>query len=135
MSRFESKEVRIDAAPEVVSDFLHDPRNLYELLPKDRIEDWEADEDKCSFRISGLSSMDLHRSEALRGEKVAYRSGEQAPFPFLLSVHLEEKDGGTLSQVLFEAEMNAFMEQMAKGPLERLFDHMADRIKELDLKS
>lgn len=135
MSRFESKEVHVDAERERLYRFLNSAENLYELLPQDRIEDWEADSDRCSFRIKGLSSLELLREDGAAGERIDYRTGEKSPFPFTLSVYLKDDENGTLCQVVAEAELNAMMEQMVQGPLDRLFDHMAERIKELDLGS
>jgi carbon monoxide dehydrogenase subunit G len=135
MSRFESKEVRVEAERERLYHFLNSAENLYELLPQDRIEDWEADSDRCAFRIKGLSSLELLREEGVPNERIDYRTGEKSPFPFTLSVHLKDDEGGTICSVVAEAELNAMMEQMVKGPLDRLFDHMAERIKELDLEN
>lgn len=133
MSRFESKKVTVKAGPDRTFAFLKDPRELYELLPQDRIEDWNADEEHCSFRIRGLTNLDLYLDECVPNERIEYRSGEKAPFPFTLSVHLNKLEEDTECQVICEAELNAFLEKMASDPLKRLFDHMAEQIKEQDL--
>lgn len=133
MSRFESREFELEAEKEAVRDFLKDPRDLYQILPQERIEDWQADEKHCSFRIKGLSSLDLHLEEKDDPGRVSYRSGEKAPFPFELFVELEERGTGTSFRIICEAELNAFMEQMAKGPFEKLFEHMGQRLSELKL--
>ncbi len=133
MSRFESQKVQVQANTYQTYAFLKDPRNLYELLPQDRIEDWVADDEHCSFRIRGLTKLDLHLVECVPYEQIQHRSGEEAPFPFTLSVHLSDLEEGTECQVICEAELNPFLEKMASDPLNRLFDHMAASIKELDL--
>lgn len=133
MSHFESKKVVVKADQDRIFSFLKDPRNLYELLPQDRIEDWKADEGHCSFRISGLTNLDLHLDGSLPNERIDYQAGEQAPFPFTLSVHLIKMEETTECQVICEAELNAFLEKMASDPLNKLFDHMAEQIKEQDL--
>lgn len=132
MSTFESKEVEVKADPATLQNFIRDPKNLYELLPKERIENWKADERSCSFKISGVSSMELQLQDSETPGQVKYRSGEKAPFPFELSIQISEKEGGSTCQVICEAELNPFLENMVQGPLERLFDHMAERINELD---
>lgn len=133
MSRFESRDFELSAEADRVKDFLEVPENLYEILPQDRIEDWKADKTHCSFKIKGLSSLDLHIKENGDPKQVEYRSGEKAPFPFTLFVQLEEGAEGTTCRVLCEAEMNAFLEQMARKPFEKLFEHMGTRLSELNL--
>ncbi|MFB6257675.1 MAG: hypothetical protein ABEH38_03195 [Flavobacteriales bacterium] len=133
MSYFESDKVKVDENPSQVFRFLNNAANLYELLPQERIEDWKADADSCSFRISGLSSLSLQRQESGSEDRIDYQAGDKAPFPFILRIHLAGNGEGTDCQVTCEAELNPVMEQMTQDPLNRLFNHMAERIKELDL--
>ncbi len=130
MSKFESKSVHVSQKPSELSEFLSDARNLHGLLPEDRIEDWKAEEDHCSFKVKGLSSMDLQRKSSPTVDKIEYQGGEKAPFPFTLSFLIEESEGESECQVICEADMNMFMERMAQDPLLRLCDHMAEQIKE-----
>jgi hypothetical protein len=49
--KIESKKELVNQSIQIVFDFLKDTRNIYELLPQDKISDWKADELSCSFKV------------------------------------------------------------------------------------
>lgn len=125
----ESKHVSIAASTEQVFNFLNDFNNIEKLLPTDKISDWQATADDCSFKIQNAAVIPLVKESTVPTSKINIKSGDNAPFPFTLEVFINEQDGGTTGYLLFNGEINMFLKMMVVKPLTHLFDHMADQLK------
>lgn len=129
MTNIESKHVEVNCPPAEVFEYLTDLNNFQELLPKDKISNWESDEEKCSFRIQGTVTLSIVRKDSTPHTVINLVSGEKTPFPFTLDVFLEDRgDGGTKVYQKFEGEINTFLKMMVEKPLANLFDYIADRL-------
>ena len=125
----ESKHVHISAPAKQVFDFLNDFNNIEKLLPSDKITDWQATQDDCSFKIQNAAIIPLVKSSTEPVSKINIKSGEKAPFPFTLEVFINAEGESTQGYLLFNGEINMFLKMMVVKPLTHLFDHMADRLK------
>lgn len=128
MTRIESKRVRIARSAEVLHGFLQDMGNFQQILPQDRISDWKSDGRSCSFKVQGAATIGLELDGGTPNSLVRMKSTDRSPFPFTLTVHLEEKDGATEAFQIFEADLNPFIKMMVEKPLKHLFDHIADKM-------
>ena len=128
-TKIESKHVSITTSNETVFNFLNDFNNIEKLLPADKITDWRATEDDCSFKIQNAAIIPLVKESTNPFSKINIVSGENAPFPFTLEVFINEVDGETEGYLLFTGEINMFLKMMVVKPLTHLFDHMADQLK------
>lgn len=130
MTKFESSQFSVAKSNVVISDFLAQPNNLIEILPQDRIEDWKSDDDKCSFKIKGLAHISL-KLVSKEADKVIYASASDKPFAFELVVRMEEKDESNCDlSASFDADVNAFMGTMLKGPLTNFLNSLGESIKQ-----
>lgn len=126
--KLESKTVEINKPPQDLFDFLQDMNNFKQLLPQDKISEWQADENKCSFKVQGAATIGLERVGGEAPHLVNLKSTERSPFPFTLNVHLDGNGEGTKAHQKFEADINAFLKMMVEKPLQNLFDHIADKM-------
>ncbi len=129
----QSNTVIINASQEDIFNFLIDFNNIKDLLPQDKISDWKATKDDCSFKIQNAATIPLVKDTVEAYGKINIRSGEKTPFPFTLEVFINPLDGGKGSEsyLKFDGEINAFLKMMVVKPLTNLFDYMADRLKEI----
>ncbi len=126
----ESKHVEIARGSADVFEYLMDFNNIKTLLPQDKISDWTATTDSCSFKIQNAAVIPLVKSGNTPHSKINIVSGEQAPFPFTLEVNLIEKAANlTEGYLYFEGDINMFLKMMVVKPLTNLFDYMADRLQ------
>lgn len=126
--KIESKHVVVPAAPKAVFDYLSDMNNFKELLPQDRISDWESREDYCSFKIQNTATIDLQKTGGTEAEGLVFESGPKSPFKIKLEVFLKEEGGETAAYQICNADVNAFLKMMVEKPLRNLFDYIADRL-------
>lgn len=128
--KIESKKVSVSASREEVFKYVSDLNNFKELLPMDKISDWESREDFCSFKIQGTATIDLHKSKVEEPSHLLLKGGEKAPFPINLDIFFDEVDGATVVYQKVAAEVNPFLKMMVQKPLTNLFDYIADRLQE-----
>lgn len=127
--KIKSKHVSVEKPISEIFIFLKDTRNIYHLLPEDKISDWKADELSCSFKVQGGIMIPFQQTGLEEPTRIYLKSGERAPFKFDLTIFLEEKDGKTEGYLLFDADVNMFLKMMIESPLENLFNMMADKMK------
>jgi carbon monoxide dehydrogenase subunit G len=136
-TRIESKQVEIGKPAADLYAFLQDMNNFKQLLPQDKISDWQSDGVSCSFKVAGAATIGLMLDGGTppgpvggpARSVVRLKATDRSPFPFTLDVNLEEANGTTRLGQVFEAELNTFLKMMVERPLQNLFDHIADKMK------
>lgn len=131
MTTITSKTVEVPRPTEEIFEYLSDLSNFKELLPQDKISDWEGQEDRCSFKVQKMAIIPLVKESTEKPNLIHIISGEKAPFPFTLDIKLEDVDGKTKGHMEFNGEMNAFLKMMAERPLTNLFNYIADKLVEV----
>jgi len=129
MTTIESKQVDVKAPVSEVFTFLADLNNFKELLPQDRISDWQSAQDFCSFKVQGTYKIRLDLKELLPPDRIILQSGEGSPFKFDLTIFLNAQADSTLAYQVCAADLNPFIKMMVEKPLRNLFDHIADKLK------
>ena len=126
-----TSEVRtINGSAKEVFDYLNDFNNIKHLLPEDKISDWSSDTDQCSFKVQNAAVIPLIKDSVEEPNKINIVSGEKAPFPFTLVVHLAAEGDQTKGHMVFEGEINAFLKMMVVTPLTNLFNYMGKKLEE-----
>lgn len=131
-TNIKSQLVNIDNSSEFVFNYLNDFNNIINLLPQDKISDWESTFDSCSFKIQNAAIIPLVKSSTEPNHLINIVSGDNAPFPFTLDVHIKTLDDNKCEGYLnFEGEINMFLKMMVVKPLTALFDYMASELKKV----
>lgn len=129
-TKIESNHVTINKPAEFVFNFMNDFNNIKQLLPQDKITDWQSDENQCSFKIQNAAVIPLVKKDSTPYSQINIISGDKAPFNFTLVVTFNQIDTNTTEAYLnFEGDINAFLKMMVVKPLTNLFNYMADRLK------
>jgi hypothetical protein len=129
MASIESKEVRLNVAPEVVFAYVKDLRNLIELLPKDKVSDWQGSETQCTFKVAGGYKIGLEHKSESAPNRLVLNSTEGSAMPFDLDIHFNAEGDGTSAGMTGNLDVNPFMRMMVEKPLKNLFDYIADRLE------
>lgn len=129
MTTIESQQVDVNTSPQEVFDFLIDLNNLKELLPQDKISDWQSTTDSCSFKVMGAYTIGLKKESWEEPERLLLKSTENAPFPFTLDIGIKSTESGARAGLVSEVDVNPFMKMMVQKPLQNLFDYIANQLK------
>jgi carbon monoxide dehydrogenase subunit G len=125
-----SQEAQINTSAADVFTFLSDCQNIIHLLPEDKISDWKATTDECSFKVQKMATIPLVVKERVANSEIKMVSGEGAPFPFTLDIVIESVDDNSCKgHLVFNGEVNAFLKMMIEKPMSSLFDYMSHKLQ------
>ncbi len=128
--KINSQTVIVSAPQQTVFDFLKDANNILHLLPQDKISDFKATKDECSFKVQGGVIISLIHDGEEGKDKIFMKSGDKSPFPFRLTIHTGLKAEQTEGRIAFDGQVNMFLKMMVEKPLTHLFDYMSNKLKE-----
>ncbi len=124
----QSTSVSVQASITSVRAFLSDAQNISFLLPQDKISEFQATSEQCSFKAQGGILINLLFDEQ-NDQIVRYRSGAGSPFSFSLSISLQNEGESCIGQVTFDGQVNGFMKVLIEKPLKSLFEQMSIQLK------
>lgn len=122
--------VTVNADQATVRAFLKDSNNMEHLLPMDKVSDFKATTEECSFKVQGGITISLLQDGDNGSNELYLKSGEKSPFPFKLTIFMNEKDGSTEGFIQFDGKVNAFLKMMVEKPLTNLFNYMSKKLVE-----
>lgn len=128
MLTIESLKVGVNQDTESVFKFLSDLNNLEKLMPQDRVEYWKSTDTTCRFGIKKLSSIGMKHKELNAPTQIILESDGKNPFPFTLTIHIQEDGKNVTSYFVFDGEVNMFMKAMVQKPLKDFFDSLAENL-------
>lgn len=129
MLTIQSEEVTIQAECQAIFERLIIPANIESLLPEGKYSEWKADDTSCSFKLQGMYTVALQMMGNKPSTEIQWRSDDGSAISFQLQLLLQENNGTSIARLNCDADVNAFMEMMVKGPLKALFDSMARKLQ------
>lgn len=126
--KIKAETVIVNADQATVRAFLGDSNNMIHLLPEDKISDFTSSNDKCSFKVQGGITISLLQDGDNGSNQLYLKSGEKSPFPFKLTIFMNEKGNQTEGYIEFDGEVNAFLKMMVERPLTNLFNYMSSQL-------
>lgn len=128
MTRIESKHLVIPKTAQEVFDYLIDLKNIENLLPKDKISNFTANEKQFGFKITGAIPVELAINETKPGELLQLKTTSNNSFQFTLNINIVDQGANCEVFQVCDADINTFMKMMVEKPLSALFDYMVDRL-------
>jgi carbon monoxide dehydrogenase subunit G len=132
MAKIESKEVEINSPKEKIFDFLSDFTNFSLLVP-DKVENWKATKERCSFKVSGLSDFGMKISKTTPYSSIEIVNDKEISTPFSFTFNWDFNpinDSKTKVRSFFNLDINPMMSMMVKKPLQNFMDVLVDKLKE-----
>lgn len=127
MTRIESKKAELKQAPGEVFAFLSDFHNLGALMPE-QVEGFTVEGDTCKFSIKGMATLGLKFESKTPDREVVMVKHGQGPFDLKLICKIDPTDaGGSILQLMFEADLNPFLKMMAEKPLGNFLNLLVDK--------
>lgn len=95
----------------------------------DRVEEWQATEDRCSFKAKGFTvKLRMEEREAPKHVKiVGDEGGVPIDFAFWIQLH-KVSDADTRMRLVLHIELNMMMKMMLGGKLQDAIDQIAEGI-------
>jgi carbon monoxide dehydrogenase subunit G len=127
--KVESKIGKIEASDEKIYNFLTNFNNFKQMIPADKIKNWQSDETSCRFTVDfvGETGVKILQKEPYSLIKLA--SIDDSKYNFLFWVQLKKIDSeDTHIKLTMEAKLNPMIEMMAKKPLQEFLDKVVDQL-------
>ena len=128
MQEYTSRQQQIRRSAQQIYDVVSRFDNLTPALA-DRVEEWQADEDTCSFKAKGFTvKLRIAEKEAPKTIKiVGGDGGVPMDFAFWIQLHkVSETD--TRMRLVLHIELNMMMKMMIGGKLQGGLDQIAEGI-------
>lgn len=130
--KIESKIGKAEYSSERIYNFIADFRNFNNFIPEDKVSNWSAEKDKCSFKIDMLGNIGLYMLEK-QPHKLIKICGDPAvkqQHDLTLWIQIKEiAENDCRIKVTIEPKVNQIMLSMVKGPLKKFVDQLVDEIE------
>ena len=131
MSKYTSKTGKTNKSDELIYSFLTDLNNLKDVLPQDKVKDFESTEDTCKFSIDGIGQAGLKIIEKEPNKLIKITSDGKSPFSFYFWVQLkptEDSKNNTAIRLTIDANLNPMMKMVVGKHLQKGIDAMVDQL-------
>jgi hypothetical protein len=117
--------------------FISDFKNFNNFIPDDKVSNWEADNDTCSFSMDMLGKVGLKIVEREKDSLVKISSDPgKSQYNFHLWIQLKEaSEMDTRIKITMEPLLNQVMLAMVKSPLKSFVDSLIDEIEKFEFES
>jgi len=129
MTKFESEVKAVPYPGEKIFNFLSDFDNFGEVLPQDKIKNWQSFGDHCTFELDMVGEVGLRIVEITPPSTIKYEAEGNTPVNFFLWVQIKEvEDGDSRIKLTIKADMNPMIKMVASGPVKKFLEVLADGI-------
>lgn len=134
MVKTESKKTEIGRNVEFVFDHVSNFSN-FSLMANDKIENFKATEDRCSFTIKGMGNFGLKIIGRIPYEKITVASDPEVqssmPLNFILNLNFEKTEAYKCNvTAVIELDVPQIMAMMIKKQLEKAADTLVETLKQ-----
>lgn len=127
MQEYISKQQQVFRPAEQIYMLISRFDNLTPAL-QDKVEEWEATEERCSFKAKGFS-VKLRMEERVECKHVKIVGDGGVPMDFALWIQLHKvSESDTRLRIVLHVELNMMMRMMIGGKLQEAVDRIAEGI-------
>ena len=127
LEKYESKQQQILRPASQIYAVVSRFDNFTPIL-KDKVEEWQADEDSCSFKVKGFTmSLRMIDREEPKFVKIVGEGVTPVDFTFWLQLH-EVTPTDTRIRLVLHVELNMMMRMMIGGKLQKALDQIVEQI-------
>jgi len=133
MTTYTSRRGEVPCGDSDLYAFLTDMRNFRSVMPEDSVTDWEATEDRCSFRTDGAGRVTVSLSEAMPHSEITYDAESFLTGKVRVRVSLEFISG-MRSAVRIDAglNMNPLLRMLIGDSAGKYLENLMDLIESYD---
>jgi len=129
MTKFESDIKKSTYPAETIFNFLADFDHFGDVIPQDKISNWQSFGDSCRFIIDPVGEVGLRIVEKEEFSTIKYTAEGKTPFNFFLWIQLKEvAEGDTRIKLTIKADMNPMIKMLASKPVKKFLDVLSDGI-------
>ena len=129
MLKIKSDSIVINSNAKKCIEYLCDLNNYQFLFPKDKINNWQSNNNFCIFSIQNAYTLEIVK-ESFDNDQILLKSGVKSQFKFNIIIKIQKKSQNSCTaQIICEANVNPLLKVMVGKPLNELFNYMAYNIE------
>ena len=101
--------------------------NLKEIIPSS-IENFEATEDSCSFKMKGMPKLEMSLTEKTPFSKISL-SASESPVSFSLNCFITNYSEKCQARLEVKAELNMMMKMMVEKPINDFLSILSEKLR------
>jgi hypothetical protein len=123
LTYFESRYGKLTCTAEEVYNIVTDIRNFEVFIPQGSINNWQAEKESCSFRVSMVGTVSIRLVEKEKYSKVVFKGDALGKNDFLLTLNIFGKGQDPAEvRVLLNADLNPILKKMAAKPISQFLE-------------
>ena len=132
MARIESKIGVVKQPAEKIFNYVSNFNNFNQLIPEDKVKDFESTKNTCRFKVEGIGQAGLRIIEREPHKLIKISSDEETSFDLLLWIQIKEiEPGDSRMKITTEVHLNPMMASMVKKPLKNFVDTLIDQAEKI----
>ncbi len=133
MTRIESKIGVVKQPAEKIFNYISNFNNFSQLIPEDKVKDFESTSDTCRFKVEGIGQAGLRIIEKEPHKLIKISSDEETTFDLLLWIQIKEiEPGDSRLKITTEVNLNPMMATMVRKPLKNFIDTLIDQAEKIN---
>ena len=133
MTRIESKIGVVKQPAEKIFNYISNFNNFSQLIPEDKVKDFESTDDTCRFKVEGIGQAGLRIIEKEPHKLIKISSDEETTFDLLLWIQIKEiEPGDSRLKITTEVNLNPMMATMVRKPLKNFIDTLIDQAEKIN---
>jgi hypothetical protein len=132
MTRIESRIGVVKQPAEKIFNYVSNFNNFSQLIPLDKVKNFESTHDACRFKIEGIGQAGLRIIEREPHKLIKISSDEKTTFDLFLWIQIKELEpGDSRMKITTEVYLNPMMSAMVRKPLKKFVDTLIDQAEKI----
>ena len=132
MIKIESRIGLVKQPAEKIFNYISNFNNFNQLIPEDKVKDFESTDDTCRFKVEGIGQAGLRIIEKEPHKLIKISSDEETTFDLLLWIQIKEVEpGDSRIKITTEVNLNPMMATMVKKPLKNFIDTLIEQAEKI----
>ena len=133
MTKIESRIGVVKQPAEKIFNYISNFNNFNQLIPEDKVKDFESTDDTCRFKVEGIGQAGLRIIEKEPHKLIKISSDEETTFDLLLWIQIKEiEPGDSRIKITTEVNLNPMMATMVRKPLKNFIDTLIEQAEKIN---
>lgn len=134
MTKIESRIGKINSSEEKIFNLLSKFNNFNNFIPQEKVKNYVATEDTCSFTIDNIGDFGMRIIERQPFSLIKITNDEKVPFNFNFWIQIKSvSENDTRIKLTIKAELNPMLKMVAKKPLTNFVNTLVDKLEEMQI--
>jgi len=130
ISHFESRSGTITCSDKEAFAFVSDIRNFERFIPRNAINNWNAERESCSFSVDMLGTVNIRLSEKEMFTRVVFSGDALKKNDFLMILHISGNNDNTADvKISLNAQLNPMLKMIAAKPIGRFLEMLINEME------